>query len=157
MTAKVDITGKRQGKLVALFPISVKPRYWALKCDCGGFTKATAGDFNRGGIKSCSMRCGSALRTHGLSQTRLYSVWLSMKDRCFNEKHPRFHRYGGRGILICFDWLNFENFATWALANGYADNLQIDRIDNNGHYHPENCRFVTPKENMANRECSKHA
>lgn len=74
-----------------------------------------------------------------------------MKVRCNKPSHVRFARYGGRGIVVCEAWQAFEPFAEWALANGYSDELQIDRIDNSGNYEPENCRFVTPAVNMANR------
>jgi hypothetical protein len=88
---------------------------------------------------------------HYLTTSRLYNIYYCMKDRCFNPKNKSFYRYGGRGITVCTHWKENRNaFIDWALENGYADNLQIDRIDNDGIYEPENCRWVTNKENCRN-------
>lgn len=79
-----------------------------------------------------------------------------MKRRCYYAKNNRFHRYGGRGITICAEWKdNFENFYNWSLSNGYKEGLQIDRVDNDGNYCPENCRFVTLQENCRQRSNNK--
>lgn len=156
MTAAIDITGHRFGKLVAIRPAERNTHgqvQWLLRCDCGGQTTAPTGQLRYGKRKSCA--CGRSKPTHDMRKTRLYSVWCSMKARCFRPKHVRFHRYGGRGIGVSINWLDsFQCFADWALANGYADDLQIDRIDNDGHYIASNCRFVTPAVNAANRGCS---
>jgi hypothetical protein len=82
----------------------------------------------------------------------LYSVWSTMKMRCYNPKRDRYKNYGGRGIIVCDEWLhNPKAFIQWALNNGYKQDLQIDRIDNDGNYEPSNCRFVTQTVNMRNR------
>jgi hypothetical protein len=82
----------------------------------------------------------------------LYSRWINMKHRCYNPKFPNYRHYGGRGITICNEWLeSFESFLSWALANNYRQELDLDRADNNGNYEPNNCRFVTKKENTRNR------
>lgn len=81
----------------------------------------------------------------------LYGVWSTMKHRCEDEKREKYKNYGGRGIKICSAWQNPHAFIKWSLANGYRSGLQIDRIDNNGDYSPQNCRWVTPKENSRNR------
>lgn len=88
---------------------------------------------------------------HGLSDTPIYHKWENVKQRCNNPNHPSYPNYGGRGILMCGDWDNFEVFYTWAINNGYSDSLELDRINNDGNYEPTNCRFITHKENNYNK------
>jgi ribosomal protein L35AE/L33A len=93
-------------------------------------------------------------RTHGMSGTRLYDIWKNMKGRCYRKSSTHYHRYGGRGIIVCDEWKNsFENFMKFAFDNGYTDELTIDRIDNDKNYEPSNVRFVSNAENVgaANR------
>lgn len=96
-------------------------------------------------------------KTHGLSRdangnkTRLFRIWSGIKTRCFNSKVKEYPRYGGRGITLCSEWLDFSNFHTWAIINEYNENLSIDRKDNNGNYEPGNCFWVTRLEQNNNR------
>lgn len=92
-------------------------------------------------------------RTHGFSSDcpNLYNVWQTMKNRCRNPKREKYKDYGARGIKVCEEWQDAKNFCEWALQSGYADGMQIDRIDVNGNYEPSNCRWVTPKVNSRNR------
>lgn len=95
--------------------------------------------------KSCGcMRCVK----HGDSKIRLYKIWKGMKKRCNNRRSVSYKSYGAKGISICKEWLNYINFKIWALENGYRDNLTIDRINNNGNYCPENCRWITKEKNL---------
>ena len=82
---------------------------------------------------------------------KLCDVWRGMKKRCLNPSHKSYHNYGGRGIKIADEWMVFHNFREWALQNGYTVGLQIDRIDNDGDYCPDNCHWVSPKVNANNR------
>lgn len=96
--------------------------------------------------------------THGFSKTeKLYNVWKSMRQRCLNKNNDDYSHYGGRGITICQDWLDsYIPFREWALANGYQDGLTIDRIDYNGNYCPENCRWITQHDQNRNRTNNRY-
>lgn len=88
---------------------------------------------------------------HGYSKTRLYNIWIGIKNRCYKPSAVHYEYYGGRGISVCDDWLNdFESFWDWAFDSGYGDNLSIDRIDNDGNYCPKNCRWATRKQQNQN-------
>ena len=91
-------------------------------------------------------------KSHGYSKTRLYRTWCNMKGRCYRKSMKRYERYGGRGIVVCDEWKNsFETFMEWALRNGYTEELTLDRIDNDGNYCPDNCRWISNKEQQSNK------
>ena len=87
---------------------------------------------------------------------RLYNIWTGMIHRCEDKKRPRYKDYGARGITVCDEWHDPNSFIDWSLSNGYEDGLQIDRINNDKSYSPDNCRWVTPKQNARNTRRSKH-
>jgi hypothetical protein len=90
-------------------------------------------------------------RSHGESFTRLYRIWSDMRQRCTNPRTKDWPRYGGRGITVCSEWGQYENFRRWAFASGYASTLTIDRLDNNLGYSPDNCRWADATTQGANR------
>ena len=133
-------------------------RKFECECDCGNVNAFTTTQVVQGIIKSCGCMHNKLLSTHGLSNTRLYSIRRGMIERCYNEKSHAYSAYGGRGIKICDEWLNSEsglqNFVNWANLNGYSDELSIDRIDVNGDYEPSNCRWADDYTQAQNRRPS---
>lgn len=120
------------------------------KCECGNIKVIRGSSLTSGNTKSCG--CGSGRKkTQPFYGTRLYRIWANIKTRCTNPKYKRFIDYGGRGIKVCQEWENFDNFKNWALEHNYSNNLQIDRINNNGNYEPHNCRWVEPFKNSRNK------
>ena len=163
---KLDLVGKRYGMLEVVSeterPAHVKRKgsFWLCQCDCGNQTIVEGSNL---GVRtsSCGCKRKEAMlnnRKHkttinsGLSKTRLYYIWNSMKQRCHNHKSKDYRHYGLRGIRVCDDWRNnFTSFRDWAISNGYTDELTIDRIDVNGNYEPLNCRWVTMAEQNRNK------
>lgn len=157
-----SIAGVKFGRLTA---IKVSGRTsdnrpaWLCVCDCGNEAIVSEHNLKRGNTKSCGcFKRDKQLETHfehGLCGTRLYRIWSNMRSRCDRPRNSNYRWYGGRGISYAPEWKTFSNFSKWALANGYRDGLEIDRIDTNSNYTPENCRFVTHQINCQNRR-GKH-
>ena len=87
------------------------------------------------------------IQRHKESSTTLYRAWSGMRQRCFNSKCAFFHRYGGRGITVCDEWMVYENFRDWSLSNGFKKGLSLDRVNVDDGYNPKNCEWVTKSEN----------
>ena len=156
-----DLTNQRFGRQIAIKPCG-KNKYgnvlWLCKCDCGNEHIVASGKLIQGKSKSCGCYAlevkTKSLEKHGITtggKPRTFTIWNGMKARCYNPKSASYKNYGARGIAICDSWLTFENFHNWAINNGYADDLEIDRIDNNSNYCPENCRWVNAKTQCNNK------
>ena len=146
--------GDKFGKLTVLECVSgdkAETREWRCKCDCGNTVVAKEKYLKNGHRKSCGCLYGISSTKHGETKTRLHKVWESMLARCEYQKHPHFKSYGGRGISVCKEWHEYENFRDWALQNEYSDTLTLDRINVNGNYEPSNCRFATMKQQQNNK------
>ena len=134
-------------------------RRWECKCDCGNVTIVRHGDLRSGRTASCgcyNYEKKAVVKTHGYSRTKLYHVYTKMKGRCNNPKDKKYAYYGGRGIKVCEQWQeNPQVFIQWALNNGYKEGLSIDRIDVNGNYEPDNCRWTDAETQCLNQRIRK--
>lgn len=127
-------------------------RQFLCQCDCGKTSITTLGRLRIGMTKSCGCQSGSRPNHKELTNSRIYHIWSSMKQRCYDINAISFPNYGGRGISVCDEWRNdFMAFYNWAIAHGYNESLTIDRIDCNGNYEPSNCKWATMKEQMQNK------
>lgn len=153
---RVNIIGKRFGRLTVLEHShdAGYTKYFLCKCDCGKLTTVAKGSLTTGKQVSCG-----CLRNEHIASInrlpdgyiRLGKIFRSMKRRCYDPKSNRYMRYGARGITICDEWLNNINaFRSWAIKNGYRDDLSIDRINNDAGYSPENCRWIKKSDQLSN-------
>ena len=160
---KLDLTGQRFGRLVAIKEngrSKSRQVLWLCQCDCGNTHIVPSSQLKNASIRSCgclrSEMVAAKNYKHGLMDSRLYHVWTSIKDRCYREKNHHYKYYGKRGIRLCDEWQSFENFYTWAINNGYDPDAPrgectIDRINPDGDYEPNNCRWVSNTVQQRNK------
>lgn len=154
MRKMTNLVGKRYGKLVVTLELEPrirtnnrKRRYVTCVCDCGG-TKLSSIDNLKSGAISC---CGCTSPRHGGTGTKLHNVWHGIVQRCTDKNYQAYHNYGGRGITLCTEWREFKAFRDWALVAGYTDGLSIERINNDGNYEPNNCKWIPKSAQARNR------
>lgn len=158
----INEEGKRYGKLTVLKRNGTSKdgkAMWLCECDCGGYVTTTGKSLRRGECTSCGchrkevLKRGSIANTiHGETNNKLYNAWRGIKKRCRLRSNYNYELYGGRGVDVCDEWYDsYENFRDWSLKNGYKEGLTIDRIDVDGDYEPNNCRWVDWKTQENNR------
>ena len=156
---KIDLGGKFFGEWVVIGQSLERGNRgqikWDCACSCGSVKAVQAEALKKGQSKSCGCLKRSAASkratTHGMSQTRIYRAHRHMIDRCNNKNVDMYSIYGGRGIKVCTEWMDFVVFADWAESNGYKKHLTLDRKDNDKGYCPDNCRWVTITEQQRNK------
>lgn len=175
-----DRVGQKFGRLLVVRDSGERDRlqgtvFWECLCDCGNTVNVRGTSLGNGNTRSCGCltkergriwlsEIGKRNRKHGDARnehtTRLYRIWAHMKYRCYGSNGKKYKYYGGRNIRVCDEWKNdYAVFKAWALVNGYQDYLTIDRIDNEGHYEPSNCQWLTKSENTrkGNLEYQKYS
>lgn len=160
MKEKIDLTGQKFNRLTVIGRSDKKGK-WCCRCDCGcpkDVTVSTS-DLKNGRTKSCGCfkkeRARETNTTHGLRYHPLYNFWKNMKNRCYNIKHKSCSHYSEKGIYVCDRWLNSVKYFVEDMYPTYKEGLELDRINNDEGYSPENCRWVTPQQNLMNTSSRK--
>ena len=155
---RIEMVGERFGRLTVMGDSDKGDkchRYVLCKCDCGNLTEVSISSLRSGLTKSCGClhqeEFHKIVTKHGHYGERLYPVWKQMKQRCSNTRNKSYEWYGARGIKVCDEWQDYGVFRSWALSSGYKEGLTIDRINGNGNYEPDNCRWITIQEQQKNR------
>lgn len=158
----IDISGSRFGLWTVLKfsgQTANKAGLFLCRCDCGVERVVASGRLRNGSSTNCGCHArqslGDRVRTHGMHQHRLYKTWVAMRDRCRRTTHTAYPRYGGRGIYVCEQWMSFPQFVE-DVGSGWDEGLTLDRIDNDGPYSPENCKWSSRKSQSRNRSNTKH-
>lgn len=161
-----DLTGEKFNRLTVLHREGShgSRACWKCRCDCGNEVIVETADLKSGNTKSCGCFRKEIIAErslkHGEAGNRLYHVWVGIKKRCYDSNSTSYEYYGGRGIRVCDEWRHdYESFRDWAIKNGYNNNATrgectIDRIKVNENYSPQNCRWVSMKEQAMNKRCS---
>lgn len=147
----IDLSGQKFGHLTVTGRAFNKPNMqakWTCQCVCGKETAVAGQKLRSGDAKSCGCSKPGHV-THGKSRTKTHNSWIGMKQRCYYEKHAEFERYGGRGITVCERWQIFENF--YSDMGERPARTSLDRINSNGNYEPENCRWAPDAQQARNR------
>lgn len=158
-----DISGQKFGRLIAVERVGIDKKLnalWRCKCECGGEAIRSVSELRRRGNHSCGCLGKEHLKEmandniiHGMTGTRLYGCYKSMMSRCYREKDVHYNAYGKRGIIVCDEWKNSAKaFIDWALSNGYADDLTLERVNVNGNYEPSNCTWIPMKDQYKNKQ-----
>lgn len=147
-----DLTGMRFGSLTVISPTNERNNnsvVWLCRCDCGKEVTASSKKLLENLKKSCGCRwITNGKYANGKSpKSKLCGAWAQLKQRCGNPNNKDYRYYGARGVTVCEEWQSFRGFEAWALNNGYREGLTIDRIDGNGDYNPDNCQWISQKEN----------
>ena len=149
----LDLTGKTYGRWAVITKV-IGTKKWLCKCTCGTQKEVLQCNLTTGKTTSCGCLKKELQTKHGDVGTSLYQVWCDLKQRCTNPKIKNYHNYGGRGITYTPEWETYIPFKKWAEGSGYQEDLQIDRIDNNKGYFPENCRWTSISINLKNKRKS---
>lgn len=154
--------GDRFGRLTIIKEVTGrinKRRYFQCECDCGNIKTIRLDGLTRGKVVSCGCfnleRSVEANTKHGLCKDRIYKIWSGMKGRCLNKNNTFYKNYGGRGVTICEEWMDFKVFYKWAKENGYQDNLSIERQNVHGKYEPSNCTWIDMDAQKRNTTVTK--
>lgn len=154
----IDLTGKKFGRLTVIERVENGKNghaRWNCKCSCGNVKAIKGYHLMSGDTRSCG--CYAIERTiirnatHGKYKTRLYRIWRGMISRCYNKNADNHKNYGGRGIMVCDEWNEFEPFYNWSIDSDYSDDLTLDRINVDGNYEPSNCRWADIKTQANNK------
>ena len=167
-----DLISRQFGRLTVMdfegihtTPCGTRRKMWRCRCECGNESVVAENNLKNGTTKSCGCWKYEKLKErntiHGGSNDRLYRIWKNMKRRCDSPNDKRYKTYGGKGVKVCEEWSNnYQSFKEWAYANGYDDSAEfqkctLDRVDNDGDYEPNNCRWATMKEQANNKRTNR--